>query len=975
MVVSGSALAAPYVEPETCGGDGQPACYISAAKYLGKVNPGGAFWDPRNGGEWWSCEGWRRTVFPVNGGKACETGSWPFSLKSKRAKLISSEKSMTSTGAFKDIGRQEWWRCPEGFTRNANPVHKGEACSATIGKACDSGLVDIRDPNQKGGGGFTCLKKNVCGKDGQRPCLLAERIPSCDKGLEENIRTVQCQIGASGDVSKNDEDKAGVWRWATDEPNNAFGGENCATQSSVPRSEGNAHGWNDLPCSGSGYSLPFACQNAKGDWAVTSSSSDQWAQGEAECNKLAPEGSYFFSVPTSAKDNLALTHKKPAGQTIWLNYTDQAQEGKWVTKDRWNTTIESGSVDSSSMKVGTGIGNITDPSIGLSMQGMADSRQTILGVEQNLYSRAFVIKQGHKSVVLVITDLWAGTSHVKQDVVLTLQKLGLPYQLDNVLISGTHNHSGMGGYTKNKMYEEATGGFQPSTYDIVVKGIVRSIVNAHDNLASGKIYINKGDIADVGRQRSMAAYNHNADKNQYTDSTNKEMVLLKFVQVRNGQEIPMGILNWYAIHPTDRGQKTRYINGDNKGWASYLFEQQMGTDYKAKTTFVAGFANSSAGDVSGNVVHGKRPDGINDMVNMKDHGQKQFDKALTLFMNATEELTGDIDYRYKYVDMSNVNIEGTTNRTWPAAHGLSFAAGSSEDSTPHPDILLNEGLTEGRLLPTEELGRDIARAGLEFTFGSTTDSNEFKKGHGKKPIIFAPGNMQPSIVPQKLPFQLIKIGQLVIVAGPGEFNTMAGRRLKSTVENALQGSGIRDVVLAGYANEYTQYITTKEEYDKQHYEGASTLFGPYTLQAYQQEYRKLANALMAGAAVNWAPYLPPATAPEAVRIIIRNESASNKTLWFYRKDDRICSVAFQELPVSANKQYAYSLKDRLGFELRTVKVRSYAANIWNGCKDANKIDIGQMLTIRPNGTTSIGAFEYQHPAQTRGSYTPPIGHQ
>lgn len=73
------------------------------------------------------------------------------------------------------------------------------------------------------------------------------------------------------------------------------------------------------------------------------------------------------------------------------------------------------------------------------------------------------------------------------------------------------------------------------------------------------------------------------------------------------------------------------------------------------------------------------------------------------------------------------------------------------------------------------------------------------------------------------------------------------------------------VVIAGLANEYSQYVATPEEYrtafhnerfcrvvfrprdnqiEVQRYEGASTLYGPYTLPAYQQEFAALAKRLM-----------------------------------------------------------------------------------------------------------------------------------
>jgi len=104
------------------------------------------------------------------------------------------------------------------------------------------------------------------------------------------------------------------------------------------------------------------------------------------------------------------------------------------------------------------------------------------------------------------------------------------------------------------------------------------------------------------------------------------------------------------------------------------------------------------------------------------------------------------------------------------------------------------------------------------------------------------------IVPSRLPLQLMRIGDLVIAGVPGEMTTMAGRRLKTALKercDALRpktgnfSSPVRDVVISGYANAYSQYITTPEEYAKQYYEGASTLFGPHTLDAYIQEFCRL----------------------------------------------------------------------------------------------------------------------------------------
>jgi neutral ceramidase len=89
---------------------------------------------------------------------------------------------------------------------------------------------------------------------------------------------------------------------------------------------------------------------------------------------------------------------------------------------------------------------------------------------------------------------------------------------------------------------------------------------------------------------------------------------------------------------------------------------------------------------------------------------------------------------------------------------------------------------------------------------------------------------------------------------------MSGRRLRNTVRGVLEQYGVADensfVVIAGLSNAYSHYITTYEEYSFQRYEGGSTLYGPNTLSAYQQEYAKLAAALAQGLSYPAGPSPP-----------------------------------------------------------------------------------------------------------------------
>jgi neutral ceramidase len=103
------------------------------------------------------------------------------------------------------------------------------------------------------------------------------------------------------------------------------------------------------------------------------------------------------------------------------------------------------------------------------------------------------------------------------------------------------------------------------------------------------------------------------------------------------------------------------------------------------------------------------------------------------------------------------------------------------------------------------------------------------------------------LTPQFLPLQLAQLGSLAIAAVPFELTTMAGRRLKRDLLASLAPAGVTRVVIAGLANAYAGYVATREEYASQHYEGASTHFGPWTLAALQQSFEALSRAIVSGA--------------------------------------------------------------------------------------------------------------------------------
>ena len=66
------------------------------------------------------------------------------------------------------------------------------------------------------------------------------------------------------------------------------------------------------------------------------------------------------------------------------------------------------------------------------------------------------------------------------------------YTENNVAISGIHTHAGPGGYLQYVVYIITSFGFVHQSFDVVVDGIEKSIIQAHDNLRPGSIFVNKG---------------------------------------------------------------------------------------------------------------------------------------------------------------------------------------------------------------------------------------------------------------------------------------------------------------------------------------------------------------------------------------------------------------------------------------------------------------------------------------------------
>ncbi|MCA9637062.1 MAG: neutral/alkaline non-lysosomal ceramidase N-terminal domain-containing protein, partial [Myxococcales bacterium] len=576
---------------------------------------------------------------------------------------------------------------------------------------------------------------------------------------------------------------------------------------------------------------------------------------QAASSATASTGDSSASASAGTSTGASASASASAGETTMGSASAGATTGTTGTSET-SGDATTGGVDacasSPHYRVGAAIRDVTGPSAELVMMGYSMPEQKAEGISTRLWARAFAVEHPCSGgrIVFVSADL----GQIFQSVHLAvIERLGAHYgddryTFDNVALSATHTHSGLGGFSHYTMFNLAVGGFDPDNFEVIVDGIVQAIIAADQDLDHGVIKIADGPLQDANWNRSPQAYAGNpaperaAHEAEMMRDTNTRMTVLRLERTAEGglDGDPIGMIAWFSSHATSVSNQNRLVSGDHKGLASYLTERQFGADYTAPAPFVAAFAQSDAGDVSpSEVVIGEPKNTVvrpcdndpdpacDDLANAVIHGTWQHERALELFEAAGERLAGPVGGRMAFIDMENVTVgpEFTgedEHTTCKAAIGFSIAAGAEDGVAV---AFIDEGIKYGDLPKVTIVPEDQAC-------------------HEEKTILLPVGRMQPyPWSPTILPAQVLRLGTLAILPAPFEVTTISGRRLRETVLEILGGEGVTRAVVAGLSNGYSSYVSTREEYAAQHYEGAFTQFGPWTLAAWQQSFAEVAEAL------------------------------------------------------------------------------------------------------------------------------------
>ncbi|KAI0333228.1 Neutral/alkaline nonlysosomal ceramidase [Cubamyces sp. BRFM 1775] len=491
-------------------------------------------------------------------------------------------------------------------------------------------------------------------------------------------------------------------------------------------------------------------------------------------------------------------------------------------------------------------------------------------------SRAFIVADASNPsnrVVFINADIAMGDTGVRRSIVSALsQEFPGLYTNENIALSSTHQHSGVGGYLEDLLPQITALGYVNETAQAIIAGTVLAVKRAHASLAEGKLSLGNTTVVDGNRNRSPSAYlaNPAEERARYEYDQDKDLTLVRFDDANGNAR---GFLSFFAVHGTSIYENNTLVSSDNKGMAAYLYESSIEPDaMPGNNTFVAGFAQSNVGDTSPNTLgafcespgqpwdgqacdfdhstcgnktedcHGRGPGfRISDYESNKIIAQYQVDGAKTLMGQQLTPITGPVKWVHTYMNMSFRSFtlpNGTSVQTCPPAMGYSFAGGTT-DGPGAFDFIQGDNSSSSQ------------NPFWEIVKGAVTpypDQQQIDCQY-PKPILLNTGfaHWPYEWSPNTVDIQMLRVGQLVILVMPGELTTMSGRRMREALRAKLISEGVLGddayVVIAGPANTYAHYVATPEEYSVQRYEGASTIFGQWTLDSYIDKYSSIVSYL------------------------------------------------------------------------------------------------------------------------------------
>jgi hypothetical protein len=287
------------------------------------------------------------------------------------------------------------------------------------------------------------------------------------------------------------------------------------------------------------------------------------------------------------------------------------------------------------------------------------------------------------------------------------------------------------------------------------------------------------------------------------------------------RDVPVGMWSTFSNHGTVNKSTFTFYNADHQGPAMRITEDAIRAQggAPADQDVVNAFGNSDEGDTTAGLQH-TGPAGAEEV------GRQEANAMMIAWREAGQHLADSLPLEERWTricfcgqDVTGLEVDPTGSHPIDsvAVFGVPQLTGSEEGRGP---------LYDNTHIPFE--GDHLA-----FDAGPQGDKIQDVRS-------------PPLNVPKAVPLAAVRIGDRLVVTIPGEMTVTMGQRLRKALLDASAAFGISRVVIAGLANEYLSYYTTPKEYEAQHYEGGSTLYGTYSSYLLMDQLADLTHRLLSG---------------------------------------------------------------------------------------------------------------------------------
>ncbi len=464
--------------------------------------------------------------------------------------------------------------------------------------------------------------------------------------------------------------------------------------------------------------------------------------------------------------------------------------------------------------------DITPPP-GYAMAGHAFEGAVALGVWTRLRAQVVYLEDARGvPLVLVVCDQWAVEPGLVDSVAQRLaQHPGLAHVgREHLMIAATHTHHGPGMSSSARVYgahASAERGHDPGLFDALVSRMAAAIADAAARRRPARIARHTSAVPALARNRSVLPMMRNPEASALLVASAGlpgcreasggaapdvdpchavDPVLDALHIVDDATDVTIAVAGVFAMHPTAMPNKTEVYHADVFGIASVRAQARL--QARGGTPVVALF-NGAQGDVSPHWSPQGRPSTAN-------LGQALGEALVATVDQPGQPVQGTIEVAFGWRPVANhrwTDADGTRHATARRAIPGKGQFGGAEDGRTR---LYDRGWREGRRRRRPRVGGH---------------------GHKRNAIPWPASAFLPTrgMTPREAPLGIAWLGDIPLVTLPGEFTTVLGMRVDAAVAGARPGSA--PSLRLGLAGAYMSYFTTPEEYELQHYEGASMQYG------------------------------------------------------------------------------------------------------------------------------------------------------